>query len=567
MSGASATEGDQAEVYSRLLVTFGFVPNLFRAQSNSPRAVDAEACLIETVYGSGKSLAGPLIHTVAQVRGSNYCRALFPPGDGQDALTMIVVKLARYGPWFSAADIEGLRATGIDDREIRGAIAATALGQMLCTLDLGLRPPSDAELQPAGSIRLPEIPAPSGSPSPAGPYFCVDSTVESGGDFRPYGVLREQFGFVPNLFKIQAASPDLLDAEVRALELVLFAEDHLSRVQKELILLTLAGANFNCYFVALHSQVLEVLGVSRKDSDQIMHDYRGADISEPDKTLLAEVRKLACPPAESKTKFDSPTLLGQGFTAGQIVEAVAMAGVANFLSTLQFGMGAVPDFPPRRALNPQIIAKDLYPSPTDARLNSDARTSDDPDAGLVARVQQGETSAFEELVRRHTRRIFGTLHGILGDHDQARDATQDVFLKAFEHIGRFEGRSKFSTWLTSIAVNTGTEILRQRRPLEQLDPEGDETFRPRQVQGWAEDPERLFATSQVNALVRGAVLRLPHKYRVAVLLRDINQLTTEEAAEALGLSVPALKARVLRGRLMMRESLASHFIPHERTDV
>ena len=86
------------------------------------------------------------------------------------------------------------------------------------------------------------------------------------------------------------------------------------------------------------------------------------------------------------------------------------------------------------------------------------------------------------------------------------------------------------------------------------------------MQGWAEDPERLFAASQVNALVRDAVLRLPHKYRVAVLLRDINQLTTEEAAEALGLSVPALKARVLRGRLMLRESLAPHFMRPERTN-
>jgi len=565
MSGASAIEGQQHTVDSRLVAAYGFVPNIFRAQMNVERVVDAEACLIEAVFGAGKRLAVPVLHVVAQVRGSNYCSALFPSGDVHDPLTMFVVKLARYGPWISKGDVEELRVTGINDGEILHAIAATALGQMLCTLELGLRPALDVELSPGGAIELPKLRVPAGPISPAGPYLNTETTVALGIDFRPCAVLREQFGFVPNLFKIQADSPELLEAEVRALELVLFPEDHLSRVQKEFIQLTLAAANFSSYLVALHSQVLQVLGVSRNDSDQIAGDYRCADISKADKTLLGEIRKLACPPAQFAA-FDKQALCGQGFTEAQVVEAIAMAGLANFLSALQFGLGAVPDFPLRRALSPRIGAKDLYPSSADARPTFDARASDDPDAGLVARVQQGETGAFEDLVRGHTRRVFGTLHGILGDHDQARDATQDVFLKAFEHIGKFEGRSKFSTWLTSIAVNTGTEILRRRRQLDPLDTDGEENFRPRQVQGWAEDPERLFAASQVNALVRDAVLRLPHKYRVAVLLRDINQLTTEEAAEALGLSVPALKARVLRGRLMLRESLAPYFMRPERTN-
>jgi len=147
----------------------------------------------------------------------------------------------------------------------------------------------------------------------------------------------------------------------------------------------------------------------------------------------------------------------------------------------------------------------------------------------------------------------------------ARDATQEVFLKAFEHIGRFQGRSKFSTWLTSIAINTGTELLRQRKPSEPLEEvEDEEGFRPRQIQSWADNPEQLLAASQRSDLVRQGVLRLPHKYRIAVLLRDINQFSTEEAAAALGLSIPALKARLLRGRLMLRESLAPYFIRTEK---
>jgi len=259
--------------------------------------------------------------------------------------------------------------------------------------------------------------------------------------------------------------------------------------------------------------------------------------------------------------FNLAPLQTHGFSEPQILEAVAMAAVTNFLNTVQAGLGVVPDFPPRRV----FTRKDLYPSSGPSRLISDATSADDPDAAIVVRVQAGDTDAFEELVRRHSRRIFGTLAGLLGNLDDARDVTQDVFLKAFEHIGRFQGRSKFSTWLTSIAINTGTELLRQRKPSESLDGgEEDDEFRPRQIQSWADNPEQVLAATQRTDLVREGVLRLPEKYRVVVLLRDINQVSTEETAAALGLSIPAVKARLLRGRLMLRESLAPYFIRVEK---
>ena len=133
-------------------------------------------------------------------------------------------------------------------------------------------------------------------------------------------------------------------------------------------------------------------------------------------------------------------------------------------------------------------------------------------------------------------------------------------MKAFEHIGSFQGRSKFSTWLTSIAINCGTERLRTRKGTESLDNDADdETFRPRQLYSWTDNPEQLVSTAQTRDLVREAVQRLPEKYRSAILLRDIGQLSTEDAASVLGLGVPALKARLLRGRLMLREALAPHF--------
>src|SRR5260370_11892554 len=238
------------------------------------------------------------------------------------------------------------------------------------------------------------------------------------------------------------------------------------------------------------------------------------------------------------------------------MEAVVVSGLANFLNILQAGLGAVPDFPPRRVLSP----RDLYPSVKEARPMSDVAVSQDPDTEVVRRVQAGDVDAFEELVRHHSRGVFGILARLLGNMDDIRDVTQDVFLKAFEHIGSFQGRSKFSTWLTSIAINTGTQLLRERKPLEPLEEEDDEGFRPRQIQSWAENPEQLFAASQRDELVMTAVLRLPEKYRVVVLLRDLEQLSTEEAATALDLSIPALKPRLLRGRLMLRESLARHFI-------
>ena len=376
-------------------------------------------------------------------------------------------------------------------------------------------------------------------------------------------MLREQFGFVPNLYRLQNAFPELLDAEVRLLEAVLFSEGGLNRVQKECILLAVSAANLNTYCATLHSQVLSILGIPLEESDRIVEDHRRSSISDADRALLDESRKLASLPGRSSQRFEAERLGTQGFTEVQIVEAVVVSGLANFLNTVQAGVGATTDFPPRRVLGP----KDLYPLSDDSRPILNATLPEDPDAALVARVQSGNVDGFEELVRRHSRRIFGTLAGLLGNVDDAHDATQEVFLKAFENIGRFQGRSKFSTWLTSIAINAGTDLLRQRKPSEPLgEGQGDEGFRPKQVHKWAEDPERILAASQMNALVRESVLRLPEKYRIAVLLRDINQLSTEEAAAALDLSVPALKARVLRGRLMLRESLAPYFVRQDKND-
>jgi RNA polymerase sigma-70 factor (ECF subfamily) len=357
--------------------------------------------------------------------------------------------------------------------------------------------------------------------------------------------------------------PDLVTAEVRFLEQILLSEDLLSGVQKEKILLVVSALNLNTYGVAVQRQILDGLGVALEHSDEIVNDLRSATTAPAEKVLLDEVRKLNCTSPGNEDRFQTGALERHGFTQPQIIEAIVVAAFANFLNTLQFGLGVPPDFPPARVFTP----KDLYPGAAEVRPTSDEVLVSDPDAELAQQVKGGDVDVFEELVRRHSRRVFGTLAGIVGNLDDARDATQDVFLKAFENISKFEGRAKFSTWLMSIAINTGTEMLRQRKPSEPLQGADDEEeFRPRQIHRWADDPEQIFSAAQRDELVRDAILLLPDKYRVALILRDINQLSTEDAAAALDLSVPALKARVLRGRLMLRERLAPHFTRDRERD-
>ena len=165
------------------------------------------------------------------------------------------------------------------------------------------------------------------------------------------------------------------------------------------------------------------------------------------------------------------------------------------------------------------------------------------------------------MVRRHTQLIYRALIAILGDATDAQDAMQDALLSAFQHISDFQGRSKFSTWLVSIARNAALQRLRGRRNLESIDQndtEEERGFRPRQIAAWQENPEQSHSRTEIRRLVEEGLLQLPAKYRVIVVLRDIEQLSTDEVARQVGLSVPAVKTRLLRGRLMLREWLSPH---------
>ncbi len=195
----------------------------------------------------------------------------------------------------------------------------------------------------------------------------------------------------------------------------------------------------------------------------------------------------------------------------------------------------------------------------DARV-PEGRSAADDDLPLVDRILAGDAQAFEELVRRHKRRVYRVTIAITGNQEDAEEAMQETFLKAYQRLGDFQRASRFSTWLTRIAINEALQKRRQRRPTESLDEPvmTDEGVMPKQLEDW-HDPERIYAKEEIRKIVEQAIQSLPPIYREAFVLRDVEGLTTEEAAEVVGVAIPAFKSRLLRARLMMREALAARF--------
>ncbi len=370
--------------------------------------------------------------------------------------------------------------------------------------------------------------------------------------------LKRNFGLAPKIYRAQLLRPDVLNAEVQMLDQLLFGKGALTRVQKEFILLSVSAENNNSYFPALHCQTLQFLGVKPELSQQVITEHREASLSQPDIMLLDFARKLVSQP-HSFSDNDVALLRKHDFSDEQILEAVLMIGLTQFLNCVQMGLGAEADFKtrltiPLKEVNPAVASERQIPE-TDFAGDF---VSDDPDFEIVARVKNGETDAFEELVRKHGRRVYRSLMGILGSPEEAEDALQDAFLKAFQHLPNFEARSRFSTWLVRIAINTGLQRLRGRKDFDSLDEESEQ-FKPRSIQAWTDSPEDYYSREELRKLVEKEVMKLPVKYRVALMLRDLEELSTEEAAAALGLTVPGLKARVLRGRLMLREAMVPYF--------
>lgn len=181
---------------------------------------------------------------------------------------------------------------------------------------------------------------------------------------------------------------------------------------------------------------------------------------------------------------------------------------------------------------------------------------------LVAAAKAGDESAFETLVGRYERKIFRLTHNITQNREDAEDAMQEAFLKAYEHLGDFEGNSRFYTWLVRIAVNQALMKLRRRRSnVVSLDEEIDtgEDMVPREVEDWGPSPIERYEQTELSEILSKVIGELEPPFRIVFQLRDIEQLSTEETAEALGLSVPAVKSRLLRARLKLRQKLNQYF--------
>jgi len=185
------------------------------------------------------------------------------------------------------------------------------------------------------------------------------------------------------------------------------------------------------------------------------------------------------------------------------------------------------------------------------------------ESALVAQAKAGDQNAFAELVNRYERKIYRLAKNITRNDEDAEDVLQDAFLKAYTHLDNFKGDSKFYTWIVRIAVNEALMRLRKRKtdrtvPLDEPVELGEETVQ-REIAVWEDNPEQQYSQEEWRRILDEAVESLKPDFRTVFVLRDIEELSTEETAETLGISVPAVKSRLLRARLALRETLTRQF--------
>ena len=182
---------------------------------------------------------------------------------------------------------------------------------------------------------------------------------------------------------------------------------------------------------------------------------------------------------------------------------------------------------------------------------------------LVSRAQAGDNDAFSALVARYQNKIYRLAKNITQNNEDAEDVLQEAFLKAYSHLDSFQRNAKFYTWIVRIAVNEALMKLRKRKsdrsvPLDEPVDTGEETVN-REIAVWDDNPEQRYSNEEIQHILDEAVEGLKPDFRAVFALRDIEELSTEETAEALGISVPAVKSRLLRARLALREKLTRKF--------
>ena len=182
----------------------------------------------------------------------------------------------------------------------------------------------------------------------------------------------------------------------------------------------------------------------------------------------------------------------------------------------------------------------------------------------IEALRLGDRREFARLVDGYSGPLYRLALKMLGNASDAEDALQNTFLKAFQHINTFEGRSSLSTWLYRIASNEALMLLRKRRPETTFsdipsEDENENNFDPVQFTDWCCLPEEEFLSAEARAALDQAVQRLPETLRIVFILRDIEDLSIQDTSQVLGLTETAVKTRLLRARLRLREELSSYY--------
>jgi RNA polymerase sigma-70 factor, ECF subfamily len=182
------------------------------------------------------------------------------------------------------------------------------------------------------------------------------------------------------------------------------------------------------------------------------------------------------------------------------------------------------------------------------------------EAQIIASILAGNMHEFHDLIRPYERSVYIMALSLLHNEADAEDAAQETFLKAFRNLARFRGEAKFSTWLISIALNEARSRLRSQKnvKMESLDeaPDGPGHVSPALLRDWREIPSETLERQEVRQLLQYAVTDLPPIYREVFMLRDVEELSVNESAEALGITVASVKVRLHRARLMLQKKLA-----------
>ncbi|MGE0492234.1 MAG: RNA polymerase sigma factor [Vulcanimicrobiota bacterium] len=178
---------------------------------------------------------------------------------------------------------------------------------------------------------------------------------------------------------------------------------------------------------------------------------------------------------------------------------------------------------------------------------------------LLTRARQGDVAAFEELVVTHAPAVFGLIRRFVRDPQAAEEVLQETFIKAYQKLDTFRQEADFKTWLSRIAINQALMHQRAERP-----PLVDGELVPKKLADWSEDPQELYAEVELRDLLHNALEKLPIGLQQVFWLKEVEGFSNPEIARLLGLSLAAVKSRLLRARLGLREELAGYFAKGEK---